>query len=78
LQGCHRVVAAQAARERIGHSTRQEVNLAGAAIRRARRDDLDANRLGSCLEHGHKLAQGAAFPLGDVISRWSGHCATCC
>jgi hypothetical protein len=78
LQGCHRVVAAQAARECIGHSARQEVNLAGAAISRARRDDLDANRQGSCLKHGHELAQGAAFPLGDVISRWSGHCVTCC
>jgi hypothetical protein len=73
LQGGHRVVAAQAAREGIGHSARQQVNLAGNAVRRAGRHHLDANRQGRCLQHGHELAQGAAFPLGDAISRWSGH-----
>jgi hypothetical protein len=73
LQRSHGVVAAQAAREGIGQSARQQVNLAGDAVGCTGRNDLDAHRQGSRLEHGHKLTQGAAFPLGDPISRWSGH-----
>jgi hypothetical protein len=56
LQGRHGVVAAQAAREGVGQSAGQQVNLASVATRGARRDDLDANRQGRCLEHGHELA----------------------
>jgi hypothetical protein len=56
LQGSHRIVAAQAARERVGQSAREQVNFAGAAIRRPRCDDVDANRKGRGLKHGHELA----------------------
>jgi hypothetical protein len=49
LQGSHRVVAAQAAREGIGQSARQQVNLARDAVGRTGRKDLDANWQGRCL-----------------------------
>ena len=56
LQGRHRVVAAQAAREGVGQPARKQVDLAGVAARGARRDHLDTNRQGRGLEHGHELA----------------------
>jgi hypothetical protein len=68
LQGRHRVVPAQATCEGIGQPARQKMNLASVAAGCAWRDDLDANRQGRGLQHGHELVQGAAFPLGDAIS----------
>jgi hypothetical protein len=73
LQGGHGIVSAQTPRECIGQAARQKVNFTRVAVGCSWRDHLDANRQGSSLEYGHELAQGAAFPLGDPIRRWSGH-----
>jgi hypothetical protein len=73
LQRRHGVFPAQASGKGVGHSTRQKMHLTDAAVGRARGNHVNAYRQRRGLKHGHELAQGATFPLCDLIGGTSGH-----